>query len=111
MPLGEKAIEETGHLTGFKIIKVHPIEGTVMEISFVSDTKGFGRHPSGKNIGSGIIKQYPNGMTDTSLQGITTTTDGGDQIFFWAHQKGKLVEGGKEKGFGKLSTFPHSQRL
>lgn len=110
MPLGQKIFEESGKTVGFKVIKVHPIEGTEMEISFVSDTKGFGKHPSGKNIGSGIIKQYPNGITDTTLQGTSTTTDG-DQIFFWAHSKGKLVEGGKEKDFGIMSGFTNSQKL
>ncbi len=110
MPLGQKLYEESGKFTGFKIIKAHPIEGIVIEISLVSDTKGFGKFPNAKNIGSGVVKQYPNGMTDTTLQGITTTTDG-DQIFVWAHVKGKHVEGGKEEEFGILNGFTNSQKL
>ncbi len=36
------------------------------------------------------------------MQGIAITTEGGDQIFWWAHQKTRIVEecsnGGKRKG-------------
>ncbi|AFU58607.1 hypothetical protein Ngar_c16740 [Candidatus Nitrososphaera gargensis Ga9.2] len=34
MALGEKAFEESGNVVGFKVTKVHPIEGTTMEVSF-----------------------------------------------------------------------------
>lgn len=47
MALGQKLFEESGNLTGFKITRVHPIEGTVMELSFVSDIRGFDNFPSG----------------------------------------------------------------
>jgi hypothetical protein len=33
MALGEKLFEESGNITGLKIIKVHPIEGVTTEIS------------------------------------------------------------------------------
>jgi hypothetical protein len=36
MELGEKLFEESGNLTGFKVTKVHPIEGVTMEVSFTS---------------------------------------------------------------------------
>jgi hypothetical protein len=32
MALGEKLFEESGNITGLKIIKVHPIEGVTTEI-------------------------------------------------------------------------------
>ena len=48
MVLGEKLFEESGNVTGFKITKVHPIEGVTMEVSFTSEIKGIGRFPSGK---------------------------------------------------------------
>jgi hypothetical protein len=36
MTLGEKLFEESGNITGFKVTKVHPIEGVTMEASFTS---------------------------------------------------------------------------
>ena len=39
MALGEKLFEESGSVTGFKVTKVHPIEGVTMEVSFVSEIK------------------------------------------------------------------------
>jgi hypothetical protein len=53
MALGEKLFEESGNVTGFKVTKVHPIEGVTMEVSFMSEIRGIGRIPSGKNVGSG----------------------------------------------------------
>jgi hypothetical protein len=32
MALGEKLFEETGKVVGFKVTKVHPVEGTTMEV-------------------------------------------------------------------------------
>jgi hypothetical protein len=57
MVLGEKLFEETGNVTSFRVTKVHPVEGTTMEVSFVSDIKGIGKFPSGKNTGSGTMTQ------------------------------------------------------
>jgi hypothetical protein len=122
LPLGQKTFEENGKFTGLNIAKVHPIDGIVMEISFISDIKGLGKYPSGKNMGSGIMTQYPpHGLTDASLQGIATTTEG-DQIFWWLHGKYKQVKeenekgggvGGsaKIKGVGTISTFTNSPKL
>jgi hypothetical protein len=36
MPIGEKLFEEDGQAMGFKIAKVHPVEGTTMEVSAAS---------------------------------------------------------------------------
>ncbi len=111
MAIGQKLYEESGKVTGFKITKVHPVEGTVMEISFMADVKGFSKFPSGRNIGSSVVRQYPHGMMDTSLQGNIMTVER-DQIFYWAHEKSKIVEGGKKtKGAGTISLFTHSQKL
>jgi hypothetical protein len=48
MTLGEKLFEESGGITGFKITRVHPIEGVTTEVSFTSDIRGEGRYPSGQ---------------------------------------------------------------
>ncbi len=42
MDIGEKVFEHSGKVTGFKITKIHPIDGIVTETSFVTDVKGFG---------------------------------------------------------------------
>ena len=116
MVLGEKLWEESGNVIGFKITKVHPIEGVTMEVSFVSEIKGEGRFPSGKNLGSGTVTQYPHGIVDGSYQGsiMTTTAEGGsssDQFVWWAHEKTKAVEGGKFKGLTMVTGFTNSQKL
>jgi hypothetical protein len=42
MALGEKLFEENGEATGFRVTKVHPIEGITMEVSFTSEIRGKG---------------------------------------------------------------------
>jgi hypothetical protein len=110
MALGEKLFEESGNVVGFKVTKVHPIEGTTMEVSFSSELKGFGKFPSGRNIGSGTMTHYPHGVVDASYQG-TVMTQEGEQFMWWAHEKSKVVEGGKIKGMVMVSGFTNSQKL
>jgi hypothetical protein len=116
MALGEKLFEESGNVTGFKVTKVHPTEGVTMEVSFTSEIRGIGRFPSGKNMGSGTITQYPHGIVDGSYQGsiMTTTAEdvsSSDQFVWWAHEKIKAVEGGKFKGLTMMTGFTNSQKL
>jgi hypothetical protein len=118
MALGEKLFEESGNVRGFKVTKVHPIEGVTMEVSFTSEIRGIGRFPSGKNLGSGTVTQYPHGIVDGSYQGsfMTTTAEGGsstsDQFVWWAHEKTKAVEGGRKfKGLTMMTGFTNSQKL
>lgn len=112
MALGEKLWEESGNVTGFKVTKVHPIEGMTMEVSFASEIKGIGSFPSGKNLGSGTVTQYPHGIVDGSYQGSIITTEGGDQFLWWAHEKTKAVEGGRKfKGLTMMTGFTNSQKL
>lgn len=110
MALGEKLFEEHGKTTGFKITKVHPIEGTTMEVSFVSEIKGAGRVPNGRNMGSGTTTQYPTGTVDARYEGVFTM-DGGEQFMWWAHEKSKLGDDGKTKGLVIVSGFTNSQKL
>ena len=108
--LVEKLVEESGNVTGFKVTKVHPTEGVTMEVSFASEIRGIGRFPSGKNLGSGITTQYPHGIVDQSNQGSVMTNEG-DQFVWWAHGKGKVVEGRKVKGLIIVTGFTNSQKL
>ena len=115
MALGEKLFEENGNVTGFKVTKVHPVEGVTMEVSFTSEIRGIGRFPSGKNLGSGTVTQYPHGIVDGSYQGsFMTTAEGGssgDYFVWWAHEKTKMVKGGKFKGLTMMTGFTNSQKL
>jgi hypothetical protein len=112
MALGEKLFEESGNITGFKVTKVHPVEGVTIEASFTSEVRGIGRFPSGKNLGSGTMTQYPHGIVDASWQGsFMTTTEGGDQFIWWAHEKSKVAEDGKVKGLTMVTGFTNSQKL
>jgi hypothetical protein len=40
MALGEKLFEEDVNVIGFKVTKVHPIEGVTMEVSFTGEIRG-----------------------------------------------------------------------
>ena len=109
MALGEKLFEGTGNVAGFKVTKVHPMEGTTMEVSFVEDLKGIGKFPGGKNTGSGTMTQYPHGVMDGSYTGFVTFPDG-DTFMWWAHEKARKVEGGKMKGVVMVSGYTNSQK-
>jgi hypothetical protein len=111
MALGEKLLEESGKVVGFKITKVHPVEGMTMEVSFASEIKGFGKYPNGRNVGSGTITHYPHGVEEASYQGTLMTAEEGEQFMWWAHEKSKVAEGGKIKGMVMVSGFTNSQKL
>ena len=110
MALGEKLFEESGKITGLKVTRVHPVEGTTMEISFMSEIKGIGKFPGGRNLGSGTMTQYPHGVVDASHQG-TATLQGGGHFFWWAHEKSRIAEGGKIRGLVIVSGFTNSDKL
>jgi hypothetical protein len=110
MALGQKLFEEVGKISGFKVAKVHPLEGVTTEISFTSDIKGVGRYPGGKNLASGTITKYPHGIIDGSWQG-TLTTELGEQFMWWSHEKSKVLEGGEIKGLNVTTGFTNSHKL
>ena len=111
MVLGEKLFEESGKITGFKVTKVHPIEGVTTEVSFTSDIRGIGRFPSGKNLGSGVLTKYPHGIIDATWHGCLTTTEHGEQFMWWGHEKSKVLENGKITGLNIVTGFTNSQEL
>jgi hypothetical protein len=110
MALGEKLFEESGNIIAVKVTKVHPMEGMTTEITFTSEIKGEGKFPNGKNFGSGMMTKYPHGVIDGAFQGAFTT-EGGDQFMWWAHEKSKIVDGGKIKGLTIVTGFTNSEKL
>jgi len=83
--LGEKLFDEAGRILGFKITRVHPVEGTTMEISIASEIIGTRRVLNGNNVGSGAITQSHHEMVEGSYQYAFTTADR-DQFLWWAHE-------------------------
>jgi hypothetical protein len=110
MALGQKLFEEVGKIAGFKVTKVHPLEGVTTEVSFMSGIKGIERFPSGKNLASGTITKYPHGIIDGAWQG-TLTTQNAEDFMWWAHEKSKVSEDGKISGVNLLTGFTNSQKL
>ena len=110
MTLGQKLFEEVGKISGLKVLKVHPLEGVTTEITFMSDIKGIGKYPSGKNLASGTITKYPHGIIDGSWQG-TLTTELGEQFMWWSHEKSRVVEGDQIKGINVTTGFTNSPEL
>lgn len=109
MALSEKLFEGSGNVVSFRVTKVHPVEGTTMEVSFVEDLKGMGKFPGGKNTGSGTMTQYPHGVMDASYNGFVTFSDG-DTFMWWAHEKAKTAKDGKMRGLVMVSGHTSSQK-
>jgi hypothetical protein len=59
------------------------------------------------------MTQNPHGIIDAGWQGSVMPSEGGggDQFMWWAHEKGKVVEGGKVKGLTMVTGFSNSQKL
>ena len=110
MGLGQKLFEEAGKITAFKVIKVHPIEGTSTEITFRSEIRGIDRFPNGKNVASGTMTKYPHGIIDAAWQG-TLTTEHGEEFMWWGHEKSRVLEDGKIRGLNIVTGFTNSENL
>jgi hypothetical protein len=80
-----------------------------MKVSFSSEIKGVGKFPSGMNLGSGTVTQYPSGAVNASYQGVVTFE--GDHFLWWANEKSRVKEGGGSKGVVIVSGYTNSQKL
>lgn len=106
--LGEKLWEEKGKVVAMSIKSVGP-EGVHMEQTFTSVVKGFGRAPSGTNMGTLDLVQAPDGGYSGSGQGIFTSQDG-DTVIWKIHFFGKM-EAGKSRDFNVARFWTASQKL
>ena len=57
------------------------------------------------------MTKYSHGIIDATWQGSLTIAEGSDQFMWWAHEKSKVVEGGKIKGLNIMTGFTNSQKL
>jgi hypothetical protein len=111
MVLGDKLFDEIGNISGFKVTKVHPVEGVTTEVSFISHIKGEGKYPSGENLGSGTLTKYPHGIIDGVYQGSVTITKSGNHFMWWAYEKSKVTNEGKIRGLTIMTGFTNSELL
>ncbi len=83
-----------------KLQKYIQLKEPQWEVSFTSEIKGFGKFPSGRNVGSGVMTQYPHGVVDASYQAMMmmTTAKEGEQFIWCAHEKSRLEDDRKSKG-------------
>jgi hypothetical protein len=105
---GEKQWEEKGKTVGMSIKSIGP-EGVRMEQTFTSAVKGFGRFPSGTNMGSGEVVIAPDESFSGSGQGIFTSEDG-DAGMWKIYMFGKR-EQGRDRSFGIVKFWTSSQKL
>ena len=104
--LGEKVAEEKGKFTGMSIKSIGP-EGIVIEVNGVSEIKGFGRFPNGRNMGTMTALQGPKTSTSNG-QGMIVTEDG-ETLPWHAIGVSKNV-GGKHKGVTLVTFSAPSQK-
>ncbi len=106
MPLGEKLWEEKGAAIGASIKSVDA-NGVAFEYTVATEVKGFGRYPSGRNVGTISLQQGP--ITNMSKgQGLFTTTDG--EFVPWHFVGiGKMI-GTKSRAAGLVIFSTQSQK-
>jgi hypothetical protein len=74
MTMGEKLFEEKGKYTMMFVESVDA-DGVTMKQSFSSELTGFGRCPSGMNMGSGTIWMKQDGKAFSKWSGMMMTKD------------------------------------
>ena len=106
--LGEKQWEEKSKAVGMAVKSIGP-EGARFEHTFTSTVKGFGRFPSGTNMGTIDFVVAPDGSSSGNGQGIFTSQSG-EAVTWKIHLFGKR-EKGKDKSFGILKFWTASKKL
>ena len=113
MALGEKLFEESGNVQGFKVAKVHPVEGTTMGSKLYLRDKGLWQISKWQKYWTLCYHQYPREVVDVSHQAMMmmTTAKEGEQFIWWAHEKSRLEDDRKIKGRVIVSGFTKSEKL
>jgi hypothetical protein len=106
--LGEKLWEEKGKAIGMSVKSIGP-EGVRMEQTFATEVRGFGRWPSGRNMGTVDIFSGPSGGSSGTGQGIFTSPEG-DTVVWKAYSLGK-TEAGMSKSVNIVQLMTTSQKL
>lgn len=108
--LGAKNVEEKGKVIGLSV-KAVDSEGMHMEETFATEVKGFGRFPSGRNMGTLNFVTRPDGLFSGTGQGIFTAQKG-DNVVWKCQFVGKPeARGGKHKSIVIVQFMTTSQKL
>ena len=94
-------------MTGVSIKSKGP-EGVRVEENVAAEVKGFGRFPSGRNIGAMELVTTPDGNASGTGQ-VTFTSQEGDSTVWKFYVLGKIEEG-KIKGVIIIQMMTTSQR-
>ena len=107
MAMGEKLFEENGKVTMMFVESVNAA-GITMKQSFTSEVTGFGRCPSGMNMGSGTIKMHQNGKACGKWAGMMMTED--KEMIVWKGSGHSKMEGEGIKGIMVLAFMTRSEK-
>jgi hypothetical protein len=107
MTMGEKLFEEKGTTT-MTFIKEVKEDGIIIKQSFNSDVKGFGKFPSGKNMGSGGFWMMPDGKTKGRWRGILMTQD--NQMIVWKGMGHSMRTMDKVKGIMVMTFMTKAEK-
>jgi hypothetical protein len=102
---GKKLWEEKVKTIGMSIKSIGP-EGVRMEETATTVLKGFGRFPSGTNMGTMNAVHAPDGGFSGSGQGIFTSQDG--DVVTWKFYFFGRLEQGKHRTFGIVKFWTAS---
>jgi hypothetical protein len=105
---GEKIAEEKGKVIGMSVKSVGS-DGVHVEETFASEVKGFGRFPSGRDMGTLNVVMRTGGVISGTGQGTKTTQDG-DSAVWKCYLIGKIEEG-KHKCVIIIEFMTASQKL
>ncbi len=107
MAMGEKLFEEKGATT-MTFIKEVKGDGITIKQSFNSELKGFGKFPSGKNMGSGEFWTSPEGKAKGWWRGMLMTDD--KQMIVWKGSGHSMRDMEKVKGILVCTFMTKSEK-
>ena len=107
MALGEKLFEEKGKTTMTFVKEVND-EGIIVKQSFTSEVKGFGRFPSGKNMGSGGFMMRSDGKAKGRWRGMFMTDD--NQMIVWKGSGNSRRTADSVKGIMVMTFMTKSEK-
>lgn len=105
--MGEKLFEEKGKVT-MTFVDAVDATGMTMKQSFSSEITGFGRCPSGMNMGSGTIMMHQNGKAYGKWFGMMMTED--KEMIVWKGSGHSKKEGEGIKGIMVITFMTESEK-
>jgi hypothetical protein len=107
MAMGEKLFEEKGKYT-MTFVESVDAAGITMKQSFSSMLTGFGRFPSGMNMGSGTAWLKPEGKAFSKWCGMMMTED--KEMIVWNASGNGKQEGDELKGVVVVTFMTKSEK-